>query len=166
MTLTENKVVRKEDILNALQEVMDPEIPVISVIELGIVGDITIEGNGVKVKIIPTFTACPAIQLMREQIKEKVLSLGFGNVEVELDHSIPWNSDRITEKGKTQLTNFGLGTPLHHHGDFNLDDIQHSKCPYCGSIETTMNSIFGSTLCRSMHYCFDCKQAFERFKPL
>ena len=166
MTLTENKAITKEDILNVLQQVMDPEIPVISVVELGIVGDIAIEGNVVKVKIIPTFTACPAIQLMRDQIKEKILSLGFSDVEVELDFSIPWNSDRITEKGKNQLTEFGLGTPLPHHGEFNLDDIQHSKCPHCGSMDTTMNSLFGSTLCRSMHFCFDCKQAFERFKPL
>ncbi|MBA2421642.1 MAG: phenylacetate-CoA oxygenase subunit PaaJ [Chitinophagales bacterium] len=165
MISTESNV-GKTTILLALKEVMDPELPFLSVVDLGIIGDIDIHENRVLLKILPTFTACPAIQLMREQIIEKILSLGFYGAEVEVDYSIPWNSDRISEEGKKKLEKFGLATADTHQGNFSIDDIEQSKCPHCSSCNTTMNSIFGSTLCRSMHYCFDCRQGFERFKPL
>ncbi len=157
---------REAVICASLQEVMDPEIPVLSVIDLGIIEDVIIHGDSVIVMMLPTFTACPAIKLLQSQIKEKVMSLGYGNVEVKVDDAIAWSSDRMTPEGKIKLEKFGLGTPLHHGGDFDLAAIEHSGCPHCGSANTTMNSLFGSTLCRSMHYCFDCKQGFERFKPL
>ena len=163
---SEIKIISGEDILIALQEVMDPEIPVLSVVELGIIGDIEVSNNLVTVKMIPTFTACPAIKMMQQQVRDKILSLGFEKVNVVIDHSIAWNSDRMSEAGKRKLEKFGLGTPLRHDGNFDLQDIEQSKCPHCGSTNTTMNSLFGSTLCRSMHFCFDCKQGFERFKPL
>ena len=162
----ENSISCKEEILEALQEVMDPEIPVLSVLDLGIIGDITVEGEFVKVKMMPTFTACPAIKLMQHQVREKILSLGFERVEVEIDHSIPWTSDRMSEGAKKKLEKFGLGSTKFHGGNFSLEEISHAACPHCGSENTTMNSLFGSTLCRSMHYCFDCRQGFERFKPI
>lgn len=163
---SENKIISKEEILESLCEVMDPEIPVLSVVDLGIIGDVVIEDDAVTVKMIPTFTACPAIRIMQQQIKEKVLSLGFGEVTVIVDDSVSWNSDRMSEEGKRKLEKFGLGIPNRHHGEFSLKEIEHSKCPHCGSSDTTMNSLFGSTLCRSIHFCFSCKQGFERFKPL
>ena len=163
---SENKISSKEEILEALYEVMDPEIPVLSVVDLGIIEDVVIEDDGVTVKMIPTFTACPAIRIMQQQIKEKVLSLGFEEVTVIVDDSVSWNSDRMSEVGKRKLEKFGLGIPNRHHGEFSLQEIEHSKCPHCGSSDTTMNSLFGSTLCRSIHFCFNCKQGFERFKPL
>jgi ring-1,2-phenylacetyl-CoA epoxidase subunit PaaD len=163
---SESKIVSREDILVSLQEVMDPEIPVLSVVDLGIIGDIELTDDAVTIKMIPTFTACPAIKMMQQQVQDKILSLGFEKVNVMVDHSIAWNSDRMSEAGKRKLEQFGLGTPLRHGGDFDLQDIEQSKCPHCGSTNTTMNSLFGSTLCRSMHFCFDCKQGFERFKPL
>lgn len=157
---------KEELVLSSLREVMDPEIPVLSVVDLGIIEDIIINEDSVIVMMLPTFTACPAIKIMQSQIREKVMSMGYANVEVKVDDAIAWNSDRMTEEGKQKLEAFGLGTPLHHGGEFDLSAIEHSKCPHCGSANTTMNSLFGSTLCRSMHYCFDCKQGFERFKPL
>lgn len=162
----ENKIISKEEILEALHEVMDPEIPTLSVIDLGMIGNINIEEEAVQVNLIPTFTACPAIKLLQQQIRDKVLSLGFANVEVVKDDSIIWNTNRISESGKKKLEQFGLGVPQRHAGNFSLEDIEHSSCPHCGSSNTTMNSLFGSTLCRSIHYCFDCRQSFERFKPL
>ena len=163
---TEIKVVSKEEILEALAEVMDPEIPTLSVIDLGMIGEIVIEDDAATVNLIPTFTACPAIKLLQQQIKEKILSLGFEKVQVVKDNSITWNTDRLTESGKKKLEQFGLGIPKRHCGNFSLEDIEHTNCPHCGSGNTTMNSLFGSTLCRSIHYCFDCRQSFERFKPL
>ena len=166
MISTEEEIISKEEIVEALREVMDPEIPTLSVIDLGMIGDISAEGDTVSIKLIPTFTACPATKLIKQLISEKISSLGFENISVELDQSVVWNSDRISEDGKKKLENFGLGIPNRHGGKISLEEIEHSKCPHCGSENTTMNSLFGSTLCRSIHFCFDCKQSFERFKPL
>jgi ring-1,2-phenylacetyl-CoA epoxidase subunit PaaD len=161
-----NEVTARDEILRLLREVMDPEIPTLSVIDLGMIGDIEVNDDRVIVHLIPTFTACPALNLLRQQIGQKVLELGFDNVEVIKDNSVVWNTDRITEEGKKKLEHFGLGIPQRHGGSFSPEDVEHSRCPHCGSENTTMNSLFGSTLCRSIHYCFDCKQSFERFKPL
>ena len=159
-------VFNKDEILKSLEQVMDPEIPTLSVIDMGMITGVEETSAGVRVKMIPTFMACPAIHVIKNSIQKKVESLGFENVEVMIDSSITWNSDRITPTGKKLLENFGLGTPNRHEGKFGMEEIAHSKCPHCGSENTTMNSIFGSTLCRSTHFCFDCKQAFERFKPV
>jgi ring-1,2-phenylacetyl-CoA epoxidase subunit PaaD len=159
-------VVDQQAIREALNEVMDPEIPVLSVNDLGIIGDITIHDQSVSIALIPTFAACPAINYMQQQIRQKIMSLGFEKVDVNIDRSIAWNSDRISEEGKKKLQQFGLGIPIRHHGKFDLNDIEQSVCPHCSSSNTTMNSLFGSALCRSMHYCFDCRQGFERFKPI
>jgi ring-1,2-phenylacetyl-CoA epoxidase subunit PaaD len=163
---SENAIAGKEEILESLREVMDPEIPVLSVVDLGIIEDVLIEDDAITVKMIPTFTACPAIKIMQQQIREKISSLGFEDVKVIVDDSVTWNSDRMSEEAKRKLEKFGLGIPNRHGGQFSLEEIEHSKCPHCGSSDTTMNSLFGSTLCRSIHFCFACRQSFERFKPL
>ena len=163
---TDHRIINKEEILESLHEVMDPEIPTLSVMDLGMIGEVLIEEDSVVVNLIPTFTACPAIKLLQQQIKEKVLSLGFENVSVVKDDSIVWNTNRISDSGKKKLEQFGLGIPQRHEGNFSLEDIEQSSCPHCSSTNTTMNSLFGSTLCRSIHFCFDCRQSFERFKPL
>jgi len=152
--------------MQALESVMDPEVPVLSVVDMGIITGIQIAADKITVKMIPTFTACPALRQIQEMIRVKVESLGPAPVEVLLDETITWDSDRISEKGKKALENFGLGTPHRHAGQFSLEDITQSTCPHCGSSDTTMNSLFGSTLCRSIHFCFSCKQSFERFKPV
>lgn len=165
--VADEKIISVEEIYSALETVMDPEVPVLSVVDMGIITEVKIAGEeSCLVKMIPTFTACPAIRMIKDSIKTKVESLGFKNVTVDIDESVSWNSDRISEKGKLALKNFGLGTPIRHDGNFSLDDISKSKCPHCGSEDTTMNSLFGSTLCRSIHFCFSCKQSFERFKPV
>ena len=159
-------IFNKEEIFRSLKEVMDPEIPTLSVINMGMITGVEETVTGVRVKMIPTFMACPAIHVIKNSIQKKVESLGYENVEVFVDDSVIWNSDRITEEGNKLLKDFGLGTPKRHEGKFGMEEIAHSKCPHCNSENTTMNSIFGSTLCRSTHFCYDCKQAFERFKPV
>jgi ring-1,2-phenylacetyl-CoA epoxidase subunit PaaD len=160
------KAVSKEVIIEALTEVMDPEIPSLSVIDLGMIGDVVIANDSIKISLIPTFTACPALRVLQSAIHDRVKEFGFDEVQVIKDTSVIWDTNRITAEGKKKLEQFGLGTPQKHDGKFSMQEILHAACPHCGSKDTTMNSLFGSTLCRSMHYCFDCRQGFERFKPL
>lgn len=157
--LSENQV------MVALEAVMDPEIPVLSVVDLGIITGVEIDENRVKVNMTPTFSGCPALKLMEKQVKEAVESLGV-QAEVVTNFDVAWSSNRISEKGREIIKNFGLAPPPKHTGNPDFEAMRHTACPYCGSENTSMKSPFGPTLCRSLHYCFDCLQAFEQFKPV
>jgi ring-1,2-phenylacetyl-CoA epoxidase subunit PaaD len=166
--MIETEKISKEKIWAALAKVKDPEIPVLSLINLGMITGIESndEKNQVSISMLPTFTACPAIKIMQDNIREQMHELGFENVIVNIDKSQSWNSNRITEQGKKLLNEFGLGSPKAHDGNISIEQIENTSCPHCGSENTTLRSLFGSTLCRSQHYCYDCKQLFERFKPV
>ena len=159
-------LINEAEVMHALKEVMDPEIPTLSVIDMGMIVSVSIQENKAMVSMIPTFTACPALHIIKQQIHDRVLSMGFENVLVTIDDQVIWNSDRITNEGNEKLKAFGLGSPKRHEGNFSISEIENSTCPHCGSDDTTLKSLFGSTLCRSIHFCFSCKQGFERFKPL
>lgn len=160
-------MIKKEHILEALLEVHDPEIPTLSVVDLGIVTDITIaENDAVEVTITPTFVGCPAIEVMQQDIRDCIIRLGLTDVQVHVNYNTPWDSNRITEKGKQALRTFGLAPPPSFDMVLELDILHDAICPYCGSKNTVMQSPFGPTLCRSIHYCNDCLQAFEQFKPV
>jgi ring-1,2-phenylacetyl-CoA epoxidase subunit PaaD len=103
---------------------------------------------------------------MEKQVGEAVEQLGYQHVQVETDFSVAWNSNRISDRGREIIREFGLAPPPKHNGEPDLDRLQHTECPYCASANTTLKTPFGPTLCRSMHYCFDCLQAFEQFKPV
>lgn len=158
----------ESQILDWLQEVKDPEIPVLSVVDLGVITKVQIpEDERVVVTMTPTFAGCPAIDVMQSQVRDCLLANGVLSPEVELSFEIPWSSDRITEAGKQALKRFGLALP----GDSSrfqadIDLIEKVACPHCGSEETELQSFFGPTLCRAIHYCNACKQAFEQFKTL
>ena len=157
----------KTKILNALKEVKDPELPVISVIDLGLITGVrVVDSNTVKVSMAPTYTACPAIEIIKNSIKKKVESLGYGDVEVIVDKTVTWTTNRVSKKGKDALKNFGIAPPVKFKGELTQENMRLSSCPFCNSKNTTLNSPFGSALCRSIHYCYDCKQPFERFKPI
>lgn len=159
-------MISNDNIYTVLRTVMDPEIPVLSVVDLGMITDVESSNDGITVKMIPTFVACPAINVIKTNIKESLEQAGFLGVTVKLDDSIAWSSDRISAHGKEVLEKFGLGTPVQIDGVLDLKQVETVNCPHCGSPSTEMRSIFGSTLCRSIHYCNNCKQGFERFKPL
>jgi ring-1,2-phenylacetyl-CoA epoxidase subunit PaaD len=160
-------LITKEEILKALEEVKDPEIPAISVVDLGIITDVKInEAGSVSVTMTPTFAGCPALKVLENLVKEKILGLHVENVEVETTFDIPWNTNKITEKGRKMLLKHGLAPPPLHDGLIQIDILEHVKCPYCGSANTSMKTPFGPTLCRSLHYCNNCHQAFEQFKPV
>lgn len=158
----------KDSILNWLDEVKDPEIPVLSVVDMGIIQDISfIENNGVKVVITPTFVGCPAIDIIKKQVEKCLLKNGLNPVEINVDYTHEWSTDRISEKGRKAMKEFGLAPPPAKKScGVNMENLALINCPWCSSKNTILRSVFGSTLCRSIHYCNDCKQGFEQFKPL
>ena len=158
----------EKNIWKVLEEVPDPEIPTLSVVDLGIVTKVDVaDGYKVDVTITPTFSGCPAINHMRDTIQARIQQLlpDFA-VKVTVDFETQWNTNRITDKGREILKNFGLAPPKKYTGELSVDSIAHVNCPFCNSENTTLNTPFGPTLCRSVHYCFDCLQGFEQFKPL
>jgi len=159
---------RPEDIREALKEVKDPEIPPISIVDLGIVTDIEVsESSEVYVELTPTFSGCPALKMMEDMVRERVEKIeGVTGVKVETTFDKQWNTNMISEEGLKALKQHGLAPPPRHEGYIELDVLSDIACPYCESRNTTMQTPFGPTLCRSMHYCKNCKQAFEAFKPV
>ena len=157
-----------EEIYTALQSVFDPEIPTISVVDMGIITNVEIRSDDdVRVTMTPTFVGCPAIDYMRRDVESAVKGLGVANVTVDVTFDSPWTTNRITEKGKAALLKHGLAPPEHFETlTLSLDVLNNVACPICGSRNTELKSPFGPTLCRSLHYCNSCLQAFEGFKPL
>ncbi|MDP4198119.1 MAG: 1,2-phenylacetyl-CoA epoxidase subunit PaaD [Bacteroidota bacterium] len=156
----------RDRVYEVLGTVMDPEIPTLSVLDLGMITNVQVSDDGVRVRLLPTFVSCPATSYIRANIKEALARSGFPNSEVEMETELSWSSDRVTDRGRQLLEAFGLGAPVQIDGMLDLAAIESVACPHCGSANTSMQSMFGSTLCRSIHYCNDCRQGFERFKPL
>lgn len=156
-----------EAVREALASVMDPEIPVISVVDMGIIRDVVVSPAGVVVTMTPTFSGCPALNVMQRDIEAAILRLGVEKVTVDVVLHPAWSTEWISEEGREKLRQFGLAPPPRHTGDpaavafFDL-----AVCPRCGSTNTTMRNAFGPTLCRMIWYCNDCRDAFEQFKPL
>lgn len=152
---------------DALQGVKDPEIPLISLVELGVISEVSVADGRVSVKMLPTFAGCPALDVMREQIGEAVREAGFGEVGVDIVFDPPWSTDRITTEGLAKLKAFGLAPPSRCGGEGATEAaLLNVACPFCGSKNTDLESIFGPTLCRAIHYCQECQQSFEQFKPV
>lgn len=160
-------MVTTEEIKEWLDVVKDPEIPVLSLNDLGVITGIELKDDGhVTVNMTPTFAGCPAMDVMKSDVEEVLKDKGISNFNVNLSFETQWNSNMITEKGRKALKDFGLAPPPKHDLIVDIDIIAEAKCPYCNSSNTEMKTPFGPALCRSMHYCNDCKQAFEQFKPL
>ncbi len=150
----------------ALDEVMDPEIPVVSVVELGIVREVEFTKHGARVTMTPTFSGCPALDVMREEVRTRLKSLGLSSVEVRWQVDPPWSSDALSEATRRKLRHFGLAPAPQHGGNVQLVLEEPRACPRCGSRGTTVKNSFGSTLCRSLHYCNECQEPFYALKPL
>ena len=181
-----------KEVWAALAEIPDPEIPVISVVDLGVVRGVRVDDERVHVEFTPTFLGCPALEVMRDQMAARIAELGVEpDVEVVLDDS--WSTDRITPEGREKLRAAGLAPPAPRSAGrrFNepadepralsdgsasaasaetptLVQLQSNafRCPYCGSRDTGLENIFGPTPCRSLRYCRACRQPFEQFKTI
>jgi ring-1,2-phenylacetyl-CoA epoxidase subunit PaaD len=155
-----------EDIWRALEEVKDPEIPVVSLVEMGIVRGVALAGGRAIITMAPTFLGCPALHMMKANIKERLLRLGVDAVDVRESLSPPWSTDWISEEARRKLKDFGLAPPPKHSGDDQSLLAEAARCPYCDSENTLLKNAFGPTLCRSIYVCNDCRQPFEQFKPV
>jgi len=158
----------------ALAEISDPEIPAISLVDLGVIRGFAFEphaeGERLTVELMPTFVGCPAIEVMRQQIGERLGALDLADeVAVELTFAEPWTSDRITPAGREALRSSGFAPPVTIGSTFtgsSLTVLPIATCPYCASRNTTLENPFGPTLCRAIYHCADCRQPFEAFKPV
>ena len=159
-----------QSIWQALESVMDPEIPVISLVEMGIIREIDISHSIISVTMTPTFSGCPALLEMETLIVEAVR--GVGGIDSDIDVVVekqlnpPWTSDWISDVGREKLKGFGLQPPARHGGNVTLTFFDVVTCPRCDSKNTSLKNSFGSTLCRAIWVCNDCLEPFEQFKPL
>jgi ring-1,2-phenylacetyl-CoA epoxidase subunit PaaD len=155
----------------ALAEVMDPELPMLSIVDLGIVHrvDIDTRDGRIRVEILPTFVGCPALELIKGRIAERLDAFGRP-VEVEATFEVPWTSERITAAGRAALSAAGIAPPGPDSAaaaSGGLIDLEpRVPCPHCGSRRTHLENLFGPTACRTIRFCADCRQPFEAIKPV
>jgi ring-1,2-phenylacetyl-CoA epoxidase subunit PaaD len=151
-------VVEEARVWEALEEIPDPEIPVVSLVELGVIRSVDVENGQVRIEFTPTFLGCPALEFMKRAIEEKV-----PGAQVAMITDDSWSTDKITPAGREKLRAAGFAPPAPRL--VQLQSQVH-KCPYCGSTETRLENLFGPTPCRSLRYCESCRQPFEQFKTI
>ena len=139
-----------------LRTVHDPEIPTVSIVDLGLIHDVRITDGRVAVELLPTFVACPALDVIRTSVSDALLDVG-SPVDVTFTYAVPWGTHRLTDEGRSGLRRAGIAPPA---------EPADVRCPYCGSGSVAMDSAFGPALCRSLFYCRGCRQPFEAFKPV
>jgi ring-1,2-phenylacetyl-CoA epoxidase subunit PaaD len=161
-------VVTAADVWAALDEIPDPEIPAISLVDLGVIRSVDVRDGRVRIEFTPTFLGCPALEAMRSAMEERVERLG-AEPEVQVISDDSWSTDRITPAGRAKLREAGFAPPAPREASApTLVQLQAHvfRCPYCGSTETRLDNIFGPTPCRSLRYCESCRQPFEQFKTI
>ena len=152
----------------ALADVRDPEIPPVSIVDMGMVHRVTADGPRVRVEIMPTFVGCPALDIIRRDVVNRVRTVpGVAEVDVVFIYDPPWSSDRITDEGRAaaaQLRHRPRRRPGRRARLLAAEEAP--ACPYCGSTDTHLENLFGPTACRSIYYCDGCRQPFEQMKRL
>ncbi|WP_412674548.1 1,2-phenylacetyl-CoA epoxidase subunit PaaD [Aneurinibacillus thermoaerophilus] len=147
-----------------LQDVKDPEIPAVSMVEMGMIHAVDEQDGVVTVQVLPTFVGCPALDIMRNEIIRQLQTVeGVQEVRVTFVYDPAWTSDRISEAGREKLRQFGIAPPPVNH---KPGDPWQVDCPFCGSPYTTLDNLFGPAACRSILYCKQCKNPFEALKPI
>ena len=159
------------DILEILAEVKDPELPFIDIVELGIVRDVVQDGDALRIDITPTYSGCPAMQVIESEISETLKAHGFDNVSVRTVLSPSWTTDWMSEATRQKFRDNGIAPPRPVSNSGGIDELvslrrarQTMECPYCGSPNTVEKSEFGSTACKAIHFCNGCHQPFDSFK--
>jgi len=166
------RTLTREAVWEALAEVPDPEIPVVSVVDLGLVHRVELDGERLRVELLPTFVGCPALELIRRSVADRLAGMA-PRVEVEMTFAVPWTSDRITPDGRRKLRQSGFAPPgpAAVVGDarplfVTIAMRPTATCPWCGSADTALENLFGPTLCRTVFWCNHCRQPFEQFKAV
>jgi len=161
-------VVTEQQVWDALAEIPDPEIPVISLVDLGVIRSVDVDNGRVRVGFTPTFLGCPALEVMRDAMAARIGALG-ADAQIDVISDDSWSTDRITPEGREKLRASGFAPPAPREaGGPQLVQLQSNafRCPYCGSKDTALENIFGPTPCRSVRYCNGCLQPFEQFKTI
>lgn len=154
----------QQQILEELALVKDPEIQSVSILDLGMIDQVVVNGSEVTILALPTFMGCPALEIIKRDIENAARKIdGVKAVTVKFVFNPPWTTDRISEEGKIRLKEFGIAPPPANH---KMGEPWEIPCPYCDSIYTTMENVFGPTACRSILYCRSCKNPFEAMKPV
>lgn len=160
----------REQVLAWLEDVKDPEVPVLSVVELGVVRDVLLDESGVTVEITPTYSGCPALHVMEEDILAALSAHGVTNARVQTVFREAWTTAWMSDEAREKLRVYGIAPPVRGAADDEtvvpLRRALAIACPFCGSHQTVLKSEFGSTACKSIHVCRDCRQPFDYFKAI
>lgn len=155
----------EDDIWALLEEVKDPEVPAVSVVELGIVRAVHWDGKELSIDVTPTYSGCPATELIEELIAEALRAAGFRNPKIKQVLTPAWTTDWITDEGKEKLRAFGIAPPVGSSSKMSLlGESEVLTCPHCGSQDTERVSEFGSTACKALYRCKECLEPFDYFK--
>lgn len=157
-------VINTDQVFNWISDIPDPEIPVISIKDLGMLRNVAYENGNYIVTITPTYTACPAMKMIEDQIKERLKENGVENVKVDLTYTPAWTTDWLSEEAKLKMKNYGIAPPQHSSCSKLFSMSETVVCPRCNSKHTEVISKFGSTACKALYKCLDCKEPFEFFK--
>lgn len=150
----------------ALAHVPDPEIPVVSITDMGMVRAVTVDGAHVQVTFTPTFSGCPALHIIRDSIEQAVRDLGAQDVTVRSTLTPPWTTDWIREDARERLRQYGIAPPGPATHDLIQLDAEPTRCPRCGSLNVRLTASFGPTLCKRLYVCDACREPFEGFKSV
>ena len=156
----------EKEIWAALATIQDPEIPVLTLVEMKIVRAIEAQGKRVRVVMSPTFVGCPALETMKAAVRERLGALGFDDVAIEITFTPPWSTDMLEPATLEKLRVYGVAPPPPIGDDLGASLARPVACPSCGSTNTRVQSLFGATLCKQLFICGNCRQPFERFKPV
>lgn len=159
----------KDELWAALDDVLDPEVPVVSIVELGIVRDVEVADDTIVVTITPTYSGCPAMNAIENEIVNALRARGVEKVELKTVYSPAWTTDWIGAGAREKLRAYGIAppSPVDHSAPIAIGKRRSAvRCPYCASTHTELQSEFGPTACKSIHVCRDCRQPFEEFKPI
>lgn len=159
-------MINEKDIYRLLDTIPDPEIPVISIVELGVIREIIIDDKSIKITITPTYSGCPAMKQMEDDVRKKITEAGFDKISIITSYNPPWTTDWMNEEVKLKLQNYGIAPPEEKTFDksFITNHPKLVTCPRCKSKNTKMISQFGSTACKALHQCKTCLEAFDYFK--
>jgi ring-1,2-phenylacetyl-CoA epoxidase subunit PaaD len=150
-----------------LETVADPEVPVLTILDLGIVRDVKINNEEIEVIITPTYTGCPAMDMIAMNIRLALIENGFTKIKITTVLSPAWTTDWMSEEGKSKLKAYGIAPPNPKQqvcNDKLFADAEGVQCPQCNSYHTIRISEFGSTACKALYQCSDCKEPFDYFK--